>query len=95
MRVYTVQPGDTLWEISRKFGVSVGLIKKANCIGDVIQVGWVLYIPRAFQRYIVQWGDTLWGISQRFGTTVALLKRANCLSQDMIHAGQILRIPLA
>ena len=44
---YTVQSGDTLYEISQKFNVSVADIKNANNLSsDLIKVGQVLDIPQ-------------------------------------------------
>lgn len=43
---YTVQPGDTLYGISRRHGTSVNAIKSANGLSsDLIRIGQVLAIP--------------------------------------------------
>ena len=43
---YTVQPGDSLWRIARRFGTTVEAIKQANGLtSDTILVGQVLRIP--------------------------------------------------
>lgn len=43
---YTVQAGDSLWRIARRFGTTVEAIKQANGLtGDTILVGQVLQIP--------------------------------------------------
>ena len=43
---YTVRPGDTLWELSRRYGTSVEDIMRANgLISTVLQIGQVLRIP--------------------------------------------------
>ena len=43
---YTVRPGDTLWAISVRFGVTVANLKAANgLVSDLIFVGQVLTIP--------------------------------------------------
>ena len=45
---YVVQPGDTLWALSRRWGVSIDDIVRLNQIANpnLIQVGQVLCIPR-------------------------------------------------
>ncbi len=42
---YSVVAGDSLWKISRNFGVSIESIKNANDIGDTIYPGQLLTIP--------------------------------------------------
>lgn len=44
--IYYVQPGDTLWNISIRVGVSVETIRQANCLRDyIVRVGQPLYLP--------------------------------------------------
>jgi peptidoglycan endopeptidase LytE len=44
--LYTVKPGDTLYEISKSFGVSIDVLKKANALeGDSLKPKQVLTIP--------------------------------------------------
>lgn len=44
---YRVQPGDTLFSLSRRFGTGIDAIRQANCLkGTQINVGQVLYMPR-------------------------------------------------
>ena len=43
---YTVQPGDTLWLLSRRYNTTVDAIKKLNGLtGDTLYIGQVLKIP--------------------------------------------------
>ena len=45
--VYIVQPGDTLYRLSLMYGVSVGELQRANCMGSsiLLQVGKPIYVP--------------------------------------------------
>ncbi|QNU66753.1 LysM peptidoglycan-binding domain-containing protein [Ruminiclostridium herbifermentans] len=102
---YTVVSGDTLWNISQKFGISVSTLKSANNLtSDTIKIGQTLSIPNSSSStspnptvtsttYTVVAGDTLWSISQKFGISVSTLKSANSLTSDTINIGQILKIP--
>ncbi len=96
---YTIQPGDTLWLLSRRYNTTVDAIKKLNGLtGDTLYIGQVLKIPSSqaepYLEYTVQAGDTLWLLSRRYGTTVDAIKKLNSLSGDVINIGQILKIPL-
>ncbi len=46
-RIHTVQKGETLWSISRLYGVPVDSIREANSLGrdSVLSIGKILYIP--------------------------------------------------
>ena len=84
---YTVQRGDTLYSIARRYGTTVQAIAQANGILNpaYIYVGQVLCIPVAAPPppsggyYIVQRGDNLFRIALRFGTTYQAIAAANNL----------------
>ncbi|GAA0498551.1 hypothetical protein GCM10008986_27080 [Salinibacillus aidingensis] len=104
---YTVQAGDSLSLIAKKFGTTVDQIKQTNGLSsDLIRVGQELTIPGAetqikqpvltddeLDTYTVKSGDTLIGIASFHNTTVDAIKEANGLTSDTIRAGQILTIP--
>ena len=96
---YTVKSGDSLWSISRKFGVSVSELKEANNLSsNLLSIGQNLIIPgkvsqKEIDEYAVQKGDTLYGIARKFNTTVDNLKSLNNITTDSLAIGQILKIP--
>lgn len=93
--VYTIQRGDTLWSISRRFNTTVTVIKSYNNLtSDLLSIGQQLIIPDTndITTYTVQKGDTLWSIANRFNTTVADIKSLNNLSSNLISIGQVLKI---
>ena len=103
---YTVQSGDTLYAIARRFGVTVEELVKYNSIKDPERIypGQVLRIytdaPRkelgAQSRYIVQRGDTLYDIAQNSGTDLNEILRANSIQDpNRIYPGQVVSIPRA
>jgi LysM repeat protein len=104
---YTVQPGDTLSAIARRYGTTVSAIAQANGIynANYIYVGQRLYIPGYgtggytswpvdSTHYIVKAGDSLSKLARHFNTTVQAIARANGLSDtSYIYIGQRLIIP--
>lgn len=90
---YTVQAGDTLAAIARRFNTTVEELVRLNNIANpnVLSLGQQLIVPAAGstapatgdtpsgqgQTYVVQSGDTLLGIARRFGVTMAQLQEAN------------------
>lgn len=100
--VYTVQRGDSLFIIGRKFGVSITALKTANRLtGDAIYPGQRLIIPLSVTPapstgnvvYTVKGGDSLFLISKQFGASIYSIKTANGLASDTIYPGQQLQIP--
>lgn len=96
---YTVQSGDTLWSIARRYGTGVDAIKKLNGLtGDIINIGQVLNIPvsqtQPYIEYTVLPGDTLWAIAKKFNTTVSAIQKLNHFTGSLINIGQILQIPV-
>ena len=95
-RTYSVQRGDTLSAVSRRFGVSVADLAAANGLADPnhIRYGATLSIPErgaaptapaqapdpAAATHVVQPGEHLARIASKHGTTVAALAAANGLA---------------
>lgn len=96
---YTVKSGDSLWSISRKFGVTVNELKKVNNLSsNLLSIGQNLIIPgkknnTSSNEYVVKKGDTLYGIANKYNISVDNLKSYNNLSTDSLSIGQIIKIP--
>ena len=94
---YTVKSGDSLWSISRKFGITVDELKNANNLkSNLLSIGQNLIIPGltsdTTDEYIVKKGDTLYGIARKFGLTVTELKKINNLTSNSLSIGQVLKV---
>ncbi|MCB0064599.1 MAG: LysM peptidoglycan-binding domain-containing protein, partial [Caldilineaceae bacterium] len=100
---YTVQRGDTLSAIARRYDSSVQALMSANGLTSTnIYVGQTLVIPGTNQpgpiypiTYVVQPGDTLSSIARRYDTTVQALMQVNNLRSTNIYVGQRLTISVA
>lgn len=96
---YTVKSGDTLWGISKKFGVSVNDLKTANNLkNNTLSIGQLLFIPKnkttqiETEIYTVKSGDTLYQISKKYNLTVDELKKLNNLTSNTLSIGQKLYV---
>lgn len=101
---YTVQQGDTLSGIARKYHVTVDEIAENNWITNpnLIYPGEKLTIKIRDNRrqadtyilYRIQTGDSLYAIAQQYGTTVQVLAEVNQIpNPNLIYPGQTLKIP--
>lgn len=94
---YTVQSGDSLWSIAKKFATTLGAIKNLNQLtSNSLQIGQVLKIPTKEMNYIiytVKLNDSLYKIAQTYNTTVNAIKQLNNLTNDLLQIGQQLKIP--
>jgi LysM repeat protein len=109
-QTYVVQPGDTIFKISVRFGVSMDAIRSANGItGDRIYAGQSLIIPdpnapvnnpppanNGGQQviHVVQSGETLFTIGLRYGMTWTKIQAANNIVGTTVFTGQRLIIPV-
>lgn len=105
--VHVVEKGDTMYSISRKYGVSVDEICAANNISNAskVKLGQKIRIPQKsaissadkktpYTDYLVQPGDTLFSIAKNYSTSVAAIRSANNMSETAtLRSGQRLKIP--
>ena len=99
MEIYVVRPGDTLYGIARRFGVTIAELINVNQFVNPAElvIGQAILIPvspREPLRYTVAPGDTLFQIAQTFNTTVAAIAQANQIADpNRIMVGTVLTIP--
>ena len=94
--IYIVQSGDSLWNIAKKFNISVNELKSINNLAtNMISIGQKLIIPEQenYEKYTVQSGDSLWKISRQYNVSVDDIINLNNLSNNTLSVGQILLIP--
>ncbi len=102
---YTVQRGDWIYAIARKFNVSVAALLAANpgIRPNLLYPGQQLNIPGGDSSgttppsagtYVVKPGDTLFSIAVKFRTTVyAFQIKNNLANPHLIYPGQLLMVP--
>ena len=104
---YTIQKGDNLGSIAKKYGVTVAELQEWNEIEDNnIQVGNKIFILKEVKisktvmadnekkasHYLVKKGDSLYIIAKKSGVTVADIKKWNGISGDDLKPGMKLKI---
>jgi membrane-bound lytic murein transglycosylase D len=99
-RSHTVRPGETLWGVARRYGVTVPQLAAANSLSTQSQLtaGTRLEIPGAGAKatpettrmtYKVRRGDTLSQIAERFSVSVRQIMTWNQIRQSTsLRAGQ-------
>jgi len=103
--VHIVGPGENLFRIALRYGVTVDAIAAANGLSNThyIYVGQRLIIPTGGSPaaapsssavHVVQRGENLYRISLRYGTTIQALASANgIINTNQVYVGQRLTIP--
>ncbi|HZG59161.1 MAG TPA: LysM peptidoglycan-binding domain-containing protein [Anoxybacillus sp.] len=92
---YTVQKGDTLWKISKKYNTTVETLKQMNHLtSDFIFPGQILKVNEKEDTYVVKAGDTLSKIAKQYNTTVDVLLKMNpeISNPNFIKIGQTIRL---
>ena len=97
---YTVQPGDTLYSLAKRYNTTIQAIMQANGMTSYfLRAGDVIWIPSSATPpfgpivHIVQPGETLYSIARMYNTTVWAIMAANGLTSYTIWAYRALFIP--
>ena len=102
--MYTVEKGDTLYSIARKYNTTVNDIINLNYLkNNNLSVGQVLRIPETYYNYdemsapnyityTVKPGDTLYSIASNNGVSVDTIISDNVLPNNSLSVGQVLRL---
>lgn len=99
---YIVQQGDSLWNISRGFGLTPLKLRQLNGLanndiypGDRLLIMADSSTGEQEVYYKVRNGDSLWTIAQRHQVTTDEIRSWNNLQGNMIHPGNRLLVKLA
>lgn len=95
VQIHIVTNGENLWQIARRYDVSIAQIVTANGLPNANQIliGQALVIPLP-TRYTVRPGDSVWSIARRYRIPPQSILQANQLTpSSVIYPGQSLQIP--
>lgn len=97
--IYAVKNGDTLYDIARKFDVSVEEILTLNKLNSTaLYIGQQLLIPTngieivGVIDYTIKPGDTLWKIANNCNVSVDDIVKLNNLNSTIIYPGQKIKL---
>lgn len=100
--IHQVDEQETLYGISRRYGVTVAQVLEFNReadagldVGQILKVPYVPYVPSTKQSsgvHIVGAGETLFSISRLYNISVDELKSINNLKENSISVGQQLNV---
>lgn len=91
----TVKKGDTLWGLSKTYGLSIEALKERNGLSsNTLAIGQKIIVKDKpdSKMYTVKKGDTLFSIADEFQVTVHQLKKENRLKTEAIFPYQNLKI---
>ena len=97
MQIHVVHPGETLWLIAQRYGVTVNQIVTDNKLESPNKLvsGLALVIPSAPRTHTVQPSENLWEIAHRYGITVQDIVRTNQIQNpSLIYPGTKLTVPV-
>ena len=106
---HIIQKGETIWRLSKEYGIPVDELCKINNIDDITKVkaGAVIKIPKSafnnkknknddeYKIYVIKEGETLWSLSRKFETNVdELIKINNIDDITNLKTGLDIKIPV-
>jgi LysM repeat protein len=107
---HIIQKGETIWRLSKEYGIPVDELCKINNIEDITKVktGTKLKIPATaftnnkkeeskeeYTIYKIKEGETLWAVSQKFKTNVDELIKINQIKDiTTLKSGLEIKIPI-
>lgn len=98
--VHTVKPGETLYAISKMYGIDIDDIKAQNPeASKSLKVGTTLIIPTSGNNciyYTIQPKETLYSIAKKYGVDQSKIKDSNPgLSESNFKIGTTIKIPVS
>ena len=96
MIIHVVKAGDSLYSISRTYGVPVAKIAADNELDTSasLVIGQTIVVITGTRQHTVKAGESLYSIARQYGTTVASILGANQITNPaLITPGMVLTIP--
>ncbi|WP_159520006.1 LysM peptidoglycan-binding domain-containing protein [Sunxiuqinia indica] len=109
VKTHQVKGNETLYSISKKYGVSIASILNANPEANKgLPIGMMLTIPEkeirmttetvpqsGFFTHLVESGETFWGLERKYHVTRDVLEKYNPALENGLLAGLRIKIPVS
>ncbi|RAV18687.1 glycoside hydrolase family 18 protein [Paenibacillus contaminans] len=96
MHIEVVRPGDSVWAIARRYGVTPASIMEANGIDNPqrLVIGQALLVPTVGSFHTVRPGESLWSIARLYGVSEQDIRELNPqINFAQLQPGMVIRIP--
>lgn len=97
MTYYSIQSGDTLWAIARKYRVPLGTLLISNNLTEntILKIGDTIKIPSSGTAvHVISRGETIWDIARKYAVTADSIQSLNRdKNPNQLKIGEELLIP--
>ncbi len=93
---YQIVAGDTMWNVAKKFQMSVNELKKINGFTDnLLRTGEIIQVKKSDEelRYFVGTGENLYQICNKFHIELEELMKYNHKKNNLVQIGEEILIP--
>ena len=86
MIIHVVRAGDSLYSISRRYGVPIERIASDNelNVSESLVIGQTIVVMEGTRQHTVRAGESLYSIARQYGTTVAGIQAANQIANPAL-----------
>lgn len=96
MQIHVVKSGESVWFLSKIYGVTPNSIISANGLQEQsnLVIGQAIIIPSNETTYIIRPGDSLWSIAAKYNISAKSIMILNNIQNPLaLYPGIVLRIP--
>jgi LysM repeat protein/ABC-type branched-subunit amino acid transport system substrate-binding protein len=108
MQVHVVLAGETLYSISKKYGISESEVLALNPESKNLKAGSKIIVPKVVEeeikeveeesldyfKHTIESGETMWGTTRKYKVSEEELKELNPALRTGFQAGVVIRIPV-
>jgi spore germination protein len=96
LKIHVVKPGESIWYLSKLYGVTPSSIVSSNGLQNQssLVIGQAIVIPGNETTYRIKPGDSLWSIAARYNVSVNSILALNNIQNPLaVYPGLVIQIP--